>query len=192
MAGVGVFFCTITCDMGDWVWGAVLLLPGIVFTSESGKDFQQEWGLPILDTVWRLEEEEGRCKQIRYRFFKKPLSSKWVTPYESAQPINGKIASLSQDTFRILSNSSQNATKGEKVEMLETFCERLRYSGYPVRIAARIVRNGILNYENRVERERRGIQYLHRPEDEGKNARRGAKLNGKTNWYRKPRKNGDV
>ena len=38
---------------------------------------------------------------------------------------------------------------------------------------------------SRLEKEERGVQKLHRPEDEGKLERRGAKLSGRTTWFRK-------
>ena len=84
---------------------------------------------------------------MEYRFFRKPLSSDWVTPFNSAQPMNGKMATLSQDVFRMLNNCSLDITRTERVEILESFCSRLRFNGYPPRTAARILRNDILNFE---------------------------------------------
>merc|ERR1711888_198478 len=89
------------------------LMKGIVFTTETVGDFPEEFGLPTLDTCWRMTDDEGWGRRIQYRFFRKPLSSKWVTPYNSAQPINSKIATQSQDTFRILNNCSKDVTKEE-------------------------------------------------------------------------------
>ena len=82
--------------------------------------------MPTLDTMWRLvEAETGERKKVEYRFFKKPGSSPLVTPYRSAQSTNGKIASLSQEVYRILSNCSREIARAEQVELLETFCKRL-------------------------------------------------------------------
>ena len=68
---------------------------------------------------------------------------------------------------------------------LEEFCQRLRFSGYPVALAGRIVRSGILNYEKRLVREEAGGTRIHRPEEEGSGQRRVNKFCGKTKWFRK-------
>ena len=110
------------------------LVEGIEFTSETKVDFKDEWGIPTLDMMWRTEERRsGERRKIGYSFYKKPMSSKWVMPYKSAQAMNGKMSSLSQDVFRTLANNNEFVTKQEKTEMLEKFADRLRISGYPVR-----------------------------------------------------------
>ena len=75
--------------------------------------------------------------------------------------------------------------------MLEEFCGRLQFSGYPPRVAARILRNGIINFENRKAKAMKGTLKLHRPEDEGKLERRFTKITGKSNWFRMPGKSKD-
>ena len=82
------------------------MINGINLTSETlEEDFIGKGGLPTLDTQWRLVDQEGGGKRkFEYMFYKKEVSSLAVTPYISAQPLNGKVASLSQDVVRILSN----------------------------------------------------------------------------------------
>ena len=139
-----------------------------------------------MDTMWRLvEAEEGRRKKLQYRFFKKPGSTPLVTPMRSAQSINGKIATLSQEVFRILTNCSRDVTRDEEVELLETFTKRLQVSGYPCKVASKIVRNGTTNFLRRLERQKQGKGPLHRPEEDGRVERRLAKVVGKDRWYRR-------
>ena len=92
-------------------------MEGLEFTTEVVGDFPAEWGLPTLDCAWKmvggLVGEERRS--VGYKHFKKLMSSKWVTPHRSAQGMNGKIATLSQDVFRLLSNSNWAVSKEEKV-----------------------------------------------------------------------------
>ena len=71
---------------------------------------------------------------------------------------------------------------------MEEFSRRLEASGYPIRVAGRIIRNGIVNYSRKVEKERKGEGNIHRQEDEGKLERRMGKLLGKNNWFRKQAK----
>ena len=78
----------------------------------------------------------GRVRRyVGYKFYKKAVSTRFVTPFRSAQAINGKVASLSQDVFRILANTNEVMTQSEVVNMLDDFCHRLEVSGYPVQIA---------------------------------------------------------
>merc|ERR1712208_250415 len=88
-------------------------MKGLVFTTEVFGDFKGEWGIPTLDTVWKLFENGGGKKFLGYKFYKKPISSRWVTPFRSAQGLNGKISTLSQDVFRVLSNSNWTVTSKE-------------------------------------------------------------------------------
>ena len=48
------------------------LVEGISFTTETRVDFKDKWGIPTLDTTWKLVGGEGRRKQVGYRFYKKP------------------------------------------------------------------------------------------------------------------------
>ena len=76
-----------------------------------------------------------------------------VIPFKSAQPMNMKIASLSQDAYRILSNCEKHTERSTVIQCLEEFCSRLRISGYPVKVAGKILRNGIVTYRRRLARE---------------------------------------
>ena len=68
---------------------------------------------------------------------------------------------------RVLSNCEKNSDNVDVVGCLEEFCYRLNLSGYPVALAGRILRSGILTYEKRLRRELDGGSRIHRPETEG-------------------------
>ena len=55
------------------------LIKGITFTTETRADFAEDWGVPTLDSTWRMIEAGGRKRRIGYMFFKKPVSSKLLT-----------------------------------------------------------------------------------------------------------------
>ena len=141
------------------------IMEGIVFTSETRLDFIGEWGLPTLDTSWKTVENGGGRRLVGYKFYKKPVSSVFVTPFHSAQALNGKISSLSQDVFRIQSNCNFAVTQEERVELVEVFCDRLRWSGYPYKVAAKIVRNGLINYLSKMDKAERNLTMFHRSEE---------------------------
>ena len=100
-------------------------------------------------------------RKVGFKFYKKPMSFNLVTP---------------TDLHRLLMG-----------ELVEDFCEPLRASGYPHRVAARIVTNGLKNYCRKVEAAKKAGKMFHRPEWDGRIERRLGKLSGKTNWF-KPRK----
>ena len=57
------------------------IIPGVVFTSETSRDFQEDWGLPTLDTQWKLITQEGGAPaRVGYIFYKKKVSSRLVIP----------------------------------------------------------------------------------------------------------------
>ena len=60
----------------------------------------------------------------------------------------------------------------------------MEVSGYPVSVASTNVRNGLLNYTRRVQREKDGKGRLHRPAEEGSSLRRRRKFCGKTSLFR--------
>ena len=68
--------------------------------------------------------------------------------------------------------------------MLDNFCHRLEVSGYPVKIAEKVVCNGIICYERKVKKSKEMKEMFHRPENFGKVERRMGKLMGRSNWFR--------
>ena len=163
-------------------------MPGIRFTSEIREDFSDEWGLPTLDTVMKMEEKGevvGRMRRLQYRFYRKPMATDLVTDYHSAHSLNSKIATLTQDVYRIMSNCSPETTLEEKSAHLEEFTRRLRLSHYPPSISAKIISNGIVTYKRALEREARKERNLHRLGEEGLVERKLRKVSLKENWFRK-------
>merc|ERR1711895_197308 len=145
-------------------------MPGIKFTSEIREDFPDEWGLPTLDTVMRMEEKGdvvGRMRRLQYRFYRKPMATDLVTDYHSANSRNSKIATLTQDVYRIMSNCSPETTVDERSAHLEEFIRRLRLSHYPPRIMEKIISNCVVTYKRALEREKRKERNLHRLGEEG-------------------------
>ena len=66
--------------------------------------------------------------QFRYKFFEKPTRSKFCTLETSSW--DQKKATLSQEVSRRLETTSKELETKVKIEMLETFCEKLKRSGY--------------------------------------------------------------
>ena len=75
---------------------------------------------------------------------------------------------------------------------MEDFCDRLKWSGYPCKVATKIVRNGLVNYLCKKNKAERSRTMFHRPEEEGRLQRRKMKITGRTNWFRPRRKTVDL
>ena len=108
-----------------------------------------------------------------------------MVQFRSAQPLNGKVATLAQETVRVLANSHRDAPHEDVMTCLEGLVNKLQKSGYPPDLACRILRSGMITYQRRLRKEMMGTGRLHRPESEGKSSRTMNRLSGKTNWFRK-------
>ena len=95
------------------------ILPGIKFTAEIGEEFPSEFGLPTLDAVVRVSNDVPRpslvSRKIKYRYFRKPMATKLVTDFNSAHSMSSKVATLSQEVYRHLSNCSPDTDMTENV-----------------------------------------------------------------------------
>lgn len=78
------------------------LITGIRFTTETWQqNFRDHWGLPTLDTQWKVGKNlEGGKSKAAYLFYNKNVSTNFVTPFRSAQPLNGKVALKLQQRSR--------------------------------------------------------------------------------------------
>ena len=83
--------------------------------------------VPILDLKVSLNRETGN---IEYEFYKKPVASKVVTMKNSAMPWNVKYATLSQQCFKRIHNTSEDIPNARKVEIMNDFMQELYISGY--------------------------------------------------------------
>ena len=82
----------------------------------------------------RMEEKGemvGKKRRLQYRFYRKPMATDLVTDYHSTHSLNSKIATLTQDVYRIMSNCSPDTGLEERKAHLEEFTRRLRLSHYP-------------------------------------------------------------
>ena len=100
----------------------------------------------------------------------------------------GRLATLSQEVFRVLGNCNDEVTINEKLELLEEFSARMKISGYPHKIAGKVVLNGLKCYFSKVDKAERTNQMFHRQESEGKFERKLGKLAAKSNWFRPERR----
>ena len=58
--------------------------------------------VPILDVKVWIDD----CNRVLHEYYSKPVSSKYVVPYESAMPIRDKRTVLTQDVLRVMFRSA--------------------------------------------------------------------------------------
>ena len=115
-----------------------------------------------------------------------------VTEFDSAHPINSKIATQSQEIRRNLAHCSLDTPDEIRCQCLEKCIAKLRVSGYDNHTIAKIVRNGILAHIRSQYREKMGGRKVHRSVTEGKDDRVRTKMLAKTNWYKPKSKIGVI
>ena len=175
------------------------ILEEFKFTTELETDFVGGY-IPTLDTQLKVMRDGSIC----YKFYEKPVSSKFVIMERSALADNLKQSSLSQEIIRRLSNTLETITKvprrtvcdadryigrGEVLEILDKFEEKLSLSGYPIHKRQEIFKAGLTGYKRKLERtlgENDGLKHvLGAP---GLEDRRIGKILDKDGWFNKESK----
>ena len=72
----------------------------------------------------------GKHQVIRYRFYQKPVASKYFTLKKSAMSFNQRRAMLAQELVRRLLNTSRDLPKEDKNQIVKEFIVKVRRSGY--------------------------------------------------------------
>ena len=160
--------------------------------------------MPVLDTeIWVgrearevgippeiLTKEQRSAKMgklrnvILYSFYKKPMSNKVPNRESSAEPINQKIATCSQEVVRRMKNTSRDLHPSNIEEILKVYMDELISGGYDQAFRERILEAGTKGFVKMWEQERQGISRINRPEKSTRRSRRWNKLCGKTSWYK--------
>merc|ERR1711954_544945 len=81
--------------------------------------------LPVLDLNLFVESN-----QVKFSFYSKPCSSPYTVMYQSALPAKQKRETILQEGLRRLRNCSPDLEETEVIEILTTFMNSLRISGY--------------------------------------------------------------
>ena len=81
--------------------------------------------LPVLDLNLFVESNK-----VKFSFYSKPCSSPYIIMYSSALPAKQKRETILQEGLRRLRNCSPDLDETEVIEILTTFMNSLRISGY--------------------------------------------------------------
>ena len=98
--------------------------------------------VPILDVKVRVDENN----RIEHIFYKKPVANRLGTLKTAAYSMQSKMNILTQECFRRLHNTSDFVDSEIKMNILNTFMEDLKLSGYNEKERRDILLGGINTY----------------------------------------------
>ena len=126
------------------------------FTVETMTEFE-DGCIPTLDFNMWLSTQEG-TPRLHYKFYSKPMSSRYVVLETSAWAWTSKCVSLLQEVHRRLQNTSRDLPSQMELDTLADFQLKLKRSGYNREQVRQIMEVGIRGFH---AKRRRGE--VHRP-----------------------------
>ena len=150
----------------------------LTFTVETVHDFPNK-RLATLDL-----EVEVVDNQIIYSYFQKTMKTPLVIDERSAMSDHQKFSILTNEVIRRMSNISEKISIEEKVQVINSFTQELKNSGYNRKRAREIVVCGLMGLERKRMRRKREGQPFHRPGKMTAGKRNRKKLTGKTDWFK--------
>ena len=109
------------------------------------------------------------------------MKSKLVIGKDSALPLNNKMRTLTQESFRQLHNTRENVLEEYKESILSDYMQKLHNSGYNESERLYILKGGLNTYEKIKELERLGKRKFYRAPEERELSRE--KKKNKSSWY---------
>ena len=148
----------------------------LTFTMEVMSDFSDNT-IPMLDfSLWL--ETTGSSPCLSYRFFSKPMATRYVILEPSAWAWSSKCASLAQEVQRRMQNTSRDQPLSTTLDILSNFSTKLTRSGYSREQVRQILESGIKGFHSKL---RRGL--VHRPVTIIQQDREIRRILEKSTWY---------
>ena len=122
--------------------------------------------------------------KLYYQYFRKQVSNWQLIPALSAMPTAIKRTALTQYGLRILRNSKLELEWEEKANMLSTFCERMRDSGYGEKFRLQIISSILVGWRKMVAAQEEGLRPINRPRSWNQGEREENKWRKKATWYK--------
>ena len=143
--------------------------------------------MPILDLkVWvrQVEVEQRQVSKLYYHYYRKPMSNWILFPAMSAMPSSMKRTALTQYGLRILRNCKLELEWGAKAEMLSTFMERMRDSGYGERFRRKVLESILKGWEKMLIEHETGRRPVNRKRTWREEERKENKWRKKLGWFK--------
>jgi hypothetical protein len=134
--------------------------------------------VPVLDTEMFMKEN-----RIMFSFYSKPMATNYVIPDRSAHPKKVKRTTLIQEGVRRLLNVSPDLPDQERIDVMEAFDLKMRYSGYVRKYRWNIIESAFAIYETKVSEDQNGIRPLYRHREFKREEREKKKARSRETWY---------
>ena len=149
----------------------------------------QDSMVPILDLKCRMEEvkEEGglQYRRIMWRFYEKPMNTKYCIMERSAMSQKVKITTMVQEVIRRCRNHHEAVPEEEVKEVLSKYCLKMKRSGYHEGTRRMVILAGLKGFERMKREDATGVRKMYRKQEEGKERRWAARLKDKADWFKK-------
>ena len=96
--------------------------------------------MPTLDLKAKLKADS----KITFQFYKKPTTSRYCVIEKSAMGDQSKIAILTQEVNRRLTNTSEDQPQNVRDRILKDFADKMAFSGYNDETRRQVMRRGVL------------------------------------------------
>ena len=141
--------------------------------------------LPLLDVKMWVTTLEGKGTQLMHEYYQKKVASRSVVHARSSLPWSTKRTVLTQEVLRILLRCSPDLPWTDIKSHVETFMQRMQFSGYTVKFKGEIVKSAFKAYRVLKEKDERGEQPLYRPKMWKRVDRQKERRMNKMNWFKK-------
>ena len=148
------------------------------FTTEAPEDFERE-RLPTLDfVIWMVKGI------IYHSYYEKKMKNQFTVMQRAAMSEHQKMAILSNELVRRLSNVHREVVESEIEDIIEHYTTQLKNSGYTRGQAKEIIVCGVVGWRRKLERRSKNNQKQYLEAKETLEKRTNDKLLEKTSWYK--------
>ena len=141
--------------------------------------------LPLLDVKMWITTLEGKGTQLMHEYYQKKVASRSVVHARSSLPWSTKRTVLTQEVLRILLRCSPDLPWTDVKSHVETFMQRMQFSGYKMKFKGEVVKSAFKAYRAIKEKDERGEQPLYRPKMWKRVERQKERRMNKINWFKR-------
>ena len=165
--------------------------PMVQFTVDAPWDHSSGY-VPILDVQAKPITTQDGEQDVEYLFYEKGISNTKILMERSAMSTRVKMETTSNEVFRRIYNTDRKVDNEVKVEILNRYMVKMKMSGYNQSQRLQALLGGIRRYRKLELMERKGTRPLYRNYEKDWAERRRNKWEGRTNWFRKKRREGEI
>ena len=162
------------------------IYPWLSFTADV-PSMHDSMTVPMLDIqVWVCHSSSGHDR-LSWSFFEKNMSSCRVLKATSGYNWRSKVVTMTMETMRRMRNTSRQVSMTTRLQILKTFVEKLRRSGYSSSTTVNMIKSGLRFYYRKVRIQHEGGPPVNSRNDSQDIHRRRAKMGASQRWFKRRR-----